>query len=409
MKKQYYILLMSILMITINSSAQPQQTDSITMPLNIKDKVPNKPIGLFVDGSRGKKILDYKKRLIILDFMTSSCTSCLASIPKLENLQKKYGYIVKIFPVAYESKAIMGKTLSSVGALKNNTLDYVVEDSTWKRYFPHQTVPHTVWILDGQVKAITIGEYIKEETIQKMLDDVQLDLPVKNDFLEFDYSKPIALSYPDSIKSMNVLMGYLPEADTKFGESLDSATGQLRSYMINANILPMYFHILSNSRLLPLMKKERIELLVKNKSRLEYDPALDLFEEDWRIRNAYSYERIFHAANSKEERSAMVLADLDQFFHLKTSMKKRKRMVWTISEAGGQEPDDANTPVSDFVFFADLNRDLPPILNVTKKGRKMTGGIWNTFEELQALLKKSNLKVEKDLSLIDVFVVEDAD
>jgi len=409
MKKQYYILLISILMITINSPAQPQQTASITMPLNIKDKVPNRPIGLFVDGSRGKKILDYKKRLIILDFMTSSCTSCLASIPKLEYLQKKYGYIVKIFPVAYESKAIMGKTLSSVGALKNNILDYVVEDSTWKQHFPHQTVPHAVWILDGQVKAITIGEYIKEETIQKMLDDVQLDLPVKNDFLKFDYSKPIALRYPDSIKSLNVLMGYLPDADTKFGESLDSATGQLRSYMINANILPMYFHILSNSRLLPLMKKERVELLVKNKSRLEYDPALDLFEEDWRIRNAYSFERIFYAAQSKEERSAMILADLDQFFHLKTSMNKRKRMVWTVSETAGQEPGDANTLVSDFVFFADLNRDLPPILNVTKKGRKMIGGVWNTFEELQALLKRSNLKVEKEMSLIDVFVVEDAD
>ncbi|QIH35604.1 hypothetical protein [Sphingobacterium sp. DR205] len=388
--------------------AQHKAVEEMDLP-KIGQAVEDLHIGTLLNGRQGQKLSAYKKDLVVLDFMTSTCTNCLASIPKIKKLQESYSGQLKIIPVAYESRQIMTEALKRSGTPDNLSLDFVVDDTVFNRMFPHRTVPHLVWLYKGKVAAVTYGEYLNEKVIEELLNNKTIDLPIKNDYLEFDYTIPLLPRYTDSTRSYSGIIGYLEDADTKFGVQVDSSDGTIRDYAVNVTALPFYFYCYGKMQKLPFMKPSRIKLMVRDKDRFIHNPDVELFEEDWKIKNSISYERTARLTDRSADRMMAIVQDLDSWYNVRTSFVKQKMPVWVIREGEPATVDTAQMRsfVSDFAFMADLNVAIPPLINEVDKNRKMHAGKWDSFESLNNMLRQSGLQLVAEDRETTVFLMEE--
>ncbi|MEO6705845.1 MAG: TlpA disulfide reductase family protein, partial [Ginsengibacter sp.] len=133
------------------------------------------------------KLSELKDKLVILDFMSTGCTSCLEAFPRFDSLRKKYGNQLLIIIVSYEPSKNIERFLKKSPVGKQVKLPVVSDDHILSELFPHVYISHEVWIKDGKVKAITDAEYVNSANVQQILDDIPLHWPVKRDIAEFDY------------------------------------------------------------------------------------------------------------------------------------------------------------------------------------------------------------------------------
>lgn len=93
---------------------------------------------------------------LLLDFWFTTCTACLAGIPKLDSIQKQYEGKLKVVLVTWEKKEKVARMLTGYKRLRGISLPVVVEDTLLHRLFPHESVPYKVWIdAGGKVLATT--------------------------------------------------------------------------------------------------------------------------------------------------------------------------------------------------------------------------------------------------------------
>jgi thiol-disulfide isomerase/thioredoxin len=141
--------------------------------LQVGDTVPDFLIGkilykdIVADNYQGKaRLSDFKDKLIILDFWTTSCSDCIAAFPKMEKLQQDYKNQVQIFLVnmVEDEKYIRrnfpkNKVIPNLPCIVANvpydaaksTLHEYYAANPLSRFFPTRGVPHHVWIDSNSV------------------------------------------------------------------------------------------------------------------------------------------------------------------------------------------------------------------------------------------------------------------
>ena len=204
MKTKTTIIVMA--MLCLNFFAKAQAVDVTAKGLQIGQEVPNVTLTNlhnYKDAS-GKvattaKLSDFKGKLIILDFWATWCAPCVASIPKLERLQKQFEGKLQILPVTYQQGKdvllflanLKEKQRRIVGSLPN-----VFADTELIKLFPHVYLPHYVWIdQKGVVRAITDGKPINELEINNALKENYQNLVKKQDFkIALDKNVPIFIN-----------------------------------------------------------------------------------------------------------------------------------------------------------------------------------------------------------------------
>jgi thiol-disulfide isomerase/thioredoxin len=117
---------------------------------------PAQPFEVLNDTTPQLRFHRFKGVPLLLDFWFTSCTSCLAGIPKLDSIQKHYGGRLQVVLVTWEKKEKVSRLLTGYKRLRGISLPVVTDDTLLHRLFPHETVPHKVWIdAAGKVIAIT--------------------------------------------------------------------------------------------------------------------------------------------------------------------------------------------------------------------------------------------------------------
>lgn len=262
-----------VLLYTLSANAQKKGFQNITPKQKSPDLVKELKIGqtvpdvnmakiVHVDGTiKAGHLSDFKAQLVILDFLYTTCSSCIAGLVKKEQLQQKFGDQIKIMAVVGGEKYAPGmlkrENASFVRAFLMNKksflakqhvkIPWVVENEKLNEYFPHQFVSHLVWIYKGQVIAITEQDVVTESNIQLILDGKTNDWPVKNDFLpKIDVNTALIKQEEkfekNSFNRYAAIFGmYQDGVSTKFGFSRDTISHTRRDYIINLPVLSIYF------------------------------------------------------------------------------------------------------------------------------------------------------------------------
>jgi hypothetical protein len=322
--------------------------------LNIGDKIPSIPIAKMMDENGNVKninLTQYNDRLLILDLMNTNCSGCIAGLPRKDSLQKKFGDKIKIIVVTDEDEAYIKsylKNKQSYPVRKRVQLPWIVDDKLLQQYFPHVTISHFAWIYKGTVVAITDQEYVDEGNIKKILSGEIVNLPVKYEVLDYDYTKqpmfnvqPGILSDESSPVYYSVVSGY-QNGFVPFGAPpiIDSVKETIRIYVPNCNSLltayrNAYDRIYSYPEK-PLLTNTRLVLETKDSSRYIYQPSLG-YLDTWSRKNGVCYEGVFPLKRGVKAAYQKMVMDLDAFFGTHARWEMRKVPCWVITQTSDNE------------------------------------------------------------------------
>lgn len=317
MKCIYCLMLLLCMQVRVNA----QEIKGLT----IGERIPDLRITKMMnnDGA-SSNISSYKGKLLILDFMATSCGGCIKALPRLDSLQNKFNDRVEILLVTVERQERVTAFLKRHPGFR---LPFVAEDTAMANLFPHQFLSHVAWIDNtGKVRAITASEYVTEQNIQTMLRGEQVHWPVKRDFTSFDFEQPILTVNENNIPQVDLplkrvytaVTNYLPGVQKHIGIKMDSLNGTSRLSYINYNIYQLYL-LLHRCYNLP---KSHILLGVQNRERFVYDPATGTME-DWKMKNLYCLEAVLPAILDSAAQKQKLLNDLDFYFACNGRIEKR--------------------------------------------------------------------------------------
>lgn len=180
------------LLILVCSTVQAQEQRSKPKPLQIGDQMPDVLLEEIINYKMPQaKFSDFKGKLVILDFWATTCAGCITLLPTLDSLQKLFGDRLVILPVYSGGNQNVGKIKAVLDKRTTLPLPSVMNDKLLYQLFPHRFISHEIWISPaGKIRAITGGEEVTKENIERMLADESFTMPEKMDDMKFDRWKP---------------------------------------------------------------------------------------------------------------------------------------------------------------------------------------------------------------------------
>ncbi|MEJ5144270.1 TlpA family protein disulfide reductase [Sphingobacterium sp. MYb388] len=379
--------------------------DTVQKTVRIGEKVPSDAIGITIEGKEIGSVSQLPEELVILDFMNTSCTSCIAALPRLNKVEQENKGRLKIISISDEKKNRAEAFRAHNEVFKANKLDYVVEDKVWSSYFPHQTVSHMVWIYKGKVVAITYSEFVDQAMVNKVFDKGIIEFPIKDDYLVFDYGIPLMKNQKGKY---SFLTGYIEGAYSKFSQEVDSAQREVREYIVNADIVPAFLYCYGKTTELPYMKDSRIMIDRFDKERFIFEREKSGYQQIWNQKYAVSYEANFDLELDEKRRMLAMIRDLELKLGVKTFIESRRVRCWVIKDEGRQvgKSDHNGQAIDDFAFMLDLNADRPPVVNESKNLNKYMFKGQSDFIELQRSLKEFGFLLTEEDREIPCFVIQ---
>lgn len=158
--------------------------------LAVGDKSPNIDLtNCIIPASAGTVVStlplqSFTGKAVILDFWATWCGPCIASMPKYEGFQKKYGDQLQVIGVTHE------KVTRIERFVRNRPVGFMLAVDTasvLRTYFDYRTIPHVVLIdKSGVIKAITNSDHVTEDVIRELIAGHDLSLPLKKDRPDFN-------------------------------------------------------------------------------------------------------------------------------------------------------------------------------------------------------------------------------
>jgi thiol-disulfide isomerase/thioredoxin len=391
MKLKYCLL--AILLPLLKANALPVE------PLGIGDNVPALPLKNIVNASyKNAAVNAFKGRLLVLDFMATTCKGCIMALPGLDSLQAKYKDRLQIFLVTYEDAATVKNFLSRNHIGQRVHLPFVTGDTLLAKYFPHVWLSHDVWIsTHQQVLAITEGEYVNDSNVVTALAGKQVNWPLKFDVALHDDSRPF-LNYTDAdsfyfkkpaAAYYTFLSGCINTRAISFLFTKDSLNNVQRFCITNYPIVQMY-QLAYDAIELP---HGHIQLLVKDESSYIYKQGAEYFDV-WNSKNRYCYEALLPMRMSKAAVQEKVVSDLDNYFGLQASFQQQDVPCLVLQNrakiTGGPTATDTSHTITlhNLLYVLGNNQYGTPILNESSANEDLvlplTGN--ETIGEINAVL-----------------------
>ncbi|GAB3014473.1 hypothetical protein GCM10027051_17370 [Niabella terrae] len=182
-------------------------------------------------------------------------------------------------------------------------------------------IPHYVWLNSKRkVVAITDAEAFTEANIDRYLSGQPLDLPLKEDILDYNPAQPL-FNYNNGASSRAIIFrssiaGYL-KGLPKGMIRIVKDDGHSRLICINAPVIKIYYQLYG------LRYRNRFVLETRRKSLFVSPKGLP---DNYRI----TYELTYAQALTKRQVDNKALKDINNFLQVTTSVEKRLVDCWAL-------------------------------------------------------------------------------
>jgi len=435
MKKITIYIVLGILCLKFSASGQGNKSVDVTAKgIQIGQPVPDIIINNIHNYKTTiAKISDFKGKLLILDFWATWCSPCVAMIPKMDSLQKKFGDKVQFLSITYQNAEdaipFLEKFEKRNG--RHYNLPIVTNDNELNRLFPHVYLPHYVWIdARGKVSAITSHREINETEINSFLLKGKVKDQKRDEYLPFDLKQSLAsnlsgiqigTTYSSSLT--NYVKGLTPLSDV----STDSI-GSKKIIVLNGSLMGLYRtslrdrFIMTKSRV--IMETVDSNLLNINLKGAEYLNWLD-------NGNGFCYELKVGPALAKDIYGFM-RDDLSRLFpKYKAVLETRNKEVYILKRTSNVD----KMKTKGEAYFATFNlngckmvntyliqliselnkiyqqRSPYPIIDGTGYMDKVDIELEANLTDIASInraIKRYDLVLEKSIAPIEVLVIKDA-
>lgn len=397
--------------------AQRQHKVDRSQELNIGHDLPYMPDqGVLNYSNEVIDIQSFNDKVVILDFFDTYCTNCIAAMPKLQKLQDEMGDKLQVILVTWQDKRTIEEFYASNAFLKEKKvfLPTIYSATLLRSYFPHIGVPHTVWLFQDRVQAVTYSDFVKAENVENLYAEGSLNLPFKSDFddgLNMNQSKFIA---GESIGSVKVFR--YKEGVRRSGLTIqyDTINQMYKSSIYNMDILGAYKGVWSKVRKPKfVLKDERIVWNVSDSTRYKFFKEKQGINE-WVIEHGISYERYDLVNRPIAEQSKLILNDLNSFLNLNVYWSTRSMPCLVISKtnknlekslSGVNRNRIEGTGV--LAFMIDYQGGFPPVVDNVNSMEYLDIEEYSTINDLNRQLSKYGLILIEEVREIDVLVFEE--
>jgi len=190
-------IIVLVLMFSFISGVNGQESYSNIQSLRIGEKVPENfwkiKHTFFGQGKITVHDLSrYRGKLLVLNFWATWCGSCVAHMPGNEKISTELDGIFSLVPITREPYTKISKFFAENDHVKKVRLPTIVSDVALKDFFPHQILPHYIWISkEGKVLASSEHDMFTRENIQKLAEGRKVSL---NEKIDQDMDRPLYLS-----------------------------------------------------------------------------------------------------------------------------------------------------------------------------------------------------------------------
>ncbi|HCU45578.1 MAG TPA: hypothetical protein DF610_12605, partial [Sphingobacterium sp.] len=143
-------LLYTLFMLLLSNGLMAQKQ---LVNIAVGEQVPDVVVTDIADDSHSSASLHQmsQDQLLILDFWATWCAPCLYALPKMDSIQQEFKDQLKVVLVTYQGEKEVQTFFK--GRIKNGSpvpnLPKVFGDTLLRNLFPHNTIPHYVWIKNG--------------------------------------------------------------------------------------------------------------------------------------------------------------------------------------------------------------------------------------------------------------------
>ena len=252
---------------------------------------------------------------VIIDFMTSSCSSCILAFPYEQELEDRSGGKVRFLVVTPEAEQVFYKGIRKTAIGRALRAPVLTGDSLLRARFPFHTVSHLVWLNNkGVVQAITGAERLTEASISSLAKGLPLRLPVKTDHPFTFEKKPFVLGFlPGQLPydaapaafNYSFFSTYIDGRSNGISSFRDTVDNMVSFKMTNSTLFFLYraaFNLKANAK---------CRWLIPDSARYAYfEDQEDIPEFVWRPLHTYCYQAFFPESMPLPARLERIRTDL---------------------------------------------------------------------------------------------------
>ncbi|GAB3364062.1 hypothetical protein GCM10027566_33160 [Arachidicoccus ginsenosidivorans] len=252
----------------------------------------------------------------------------------MDSLKRKFGDKLEIFIVSREPRAKVEKMLATKPIAQGFKLPFIVEDSCLCKLFPNKYLPHEVIIKDSRVIAVTYPEFISYEAIGSILNGEKLNLPIKNDWINYDYDQSLIKNLCENSVSIGLGEFFLSKSIDGIPEmayTRKNVSGTFERFTkVNHTLLKLFERAAGFWN-----ANNRIIIMVKDPTKLV---ANDPTTFEWSKENRYCVEYQYPNKWSKKKASDWLLRQYSTFTGYTLSVENRLVDCWILTKEGVSDP-----------------------------------------------------------------------